>query len=228
MKRDWMAELASRYEEAQQRYPQDRLIILFDIDGTILDSRVMVLHVLQAFDKEHGTRFFRTLRVSDIRVHENQVERLLTELPIPPENQKEISHWYSQNRWSPECILHAHAPLASVLEVIRWFQLQPNTSVGLNTGRPEPLRKDTLRSLNELGKEYKVQFSDTLLHMNPAGWEQEVANAKVAGVRHFKAAGYRVLAFVDNEPNLQAVSQIESPTRNSASARRYDLRVQKS
>ncbi|MDA2928324.1 HAD family hydrolase [Acidobacteria bacterium AH-259-G07] len=204
-----MVELASHYAKARDVYPQDRLMILFDIDGTILDMRYMVLRVLQAFDKEHGTRFFRKLQVSDITVHENQVDRLLAELEIPPQKQREILDWYNQQRWSSHYILHSHIPLSGVLEVIRWFQLQPNTFVGLNTGRPESLRSDTLRSLNGLGKEYKVQFADELLRMNPSGWEQEVGNAKVAGVRHFQAAGYRVFAFVDNEPdNLRAVSQI--------------------
>ena len=45
--------------------------------------------------------------------------------------------------------------------------------------------------------------------MNPQDWDQEVENSKVAGVRHFQKAGYRIFAFVDNEPaNLKAVSQI--------------------
>ncbi|MFQ6113366.1 MAG: HAD family hydrolase, partial [bacterium] len=210
MKKSWMAMLASHYEKTRRQYPQDRLMILFDIDGTILDMRYMILHVLQAFDREHGTRFFRRLQVADITVHENQVDRLLVELQVPSEKEKEILEWYKQHRCSSEYILHSHNPMAGVLEVIRWFQLQPNTFVGLNTGRPEAVRSDTLRSLNELGKEYKVQFSDELLHMNPHGWEQEVENAKMAGVRYFQQLGYRIFAFVDNEPaNLKAVSRID-------------------
>ncbi len=210
MKSDWMSELAAKYEETRRQYPKDRLMILFDIDGTILDTRYMVLHVLQAFDREHGTHLFQKLQVSDIKVHENQVDSFLAELQIPDQKQKEILDWYNNQRWTPEDILHAHSPYSGVLEVIRWFQLQPMTFVGLNTGRPESIRKDTLRSLNALGEEYKVQFSNELIHMNPSGWEQEVGNAKVAGVRKFQEKGYRVFAFVDNEPdNLQALSQID-------------------
>ena len=41
MKKDWMEELASHYESARDKYPQDRLMVLFDIDGTILDTRHM-------------------------------------------------------------------------------------------------------------------------------------------------------------------------------------------
>ncbi len=52
-------------------------MILFDIDGTILDMRYMVLFVLKAFDKKNKTPFFQKLQLSDITVHENQVDQLL-------------------------------------------------------------------------------------------------------------------------------------------------------
>ena len=52
-----MRKLASHYEKLRRQYPQERLMILFDIDGTILDMRYMVLEVLQAFDRNHQTHF---------------------------------------------------------------------------------------------------------------------------------------------------------------------------
>ena len=210
MPTDWMSDLAAHYEKTRRQYPQDNLMIVFDIDGTILDTRYMILAVLQAFDEAHGTQFFRSHQVSDIKVHENQVDRFLAGLQIPPRQQNEILDWYNQQRWTSEYIRCSHDHFAGVLEVVRWFQLQPRTFVGLNTGRPESLREDTLRSLNELGTEHGVRFSEALIRMNPSAWEQEVGKAKVAGVRYFQAAGYRVFAFIDNEPdNLQAVSQID-------------------
>ena len=201
MATNWMTKLAAHYEDARRRQPEDRLMLLFDVDGSILDMRYMVQHVLRAYDRAHNTRYFRNLRVSDIVVHENHVDRLLASLPIPPDEQEEILAWYRENRWSSAAILESHRPFSGVLEVIRWFQIQPNTYVGLNTGRPEAIRADTLRSLNELGKEYRVQFSDKLLHMNPADWEEGVVATKVAGVQHFWDAGYRIFAYVDNEPS---------------------------
>jgi hypothetical protein len=96
----------------------------------------------------------------------------------------------------------AHRPYGVAFEVIRWFQIQPRTSVALNTGRPETLRDATLRCLNELGREYKVAFTDELLVMNPDGWGVDVAKHKVAGIRHLQHAGYRVVAAVANEPEV--------------------------
>lgn len=210
MKKNWMAELASHYEKIRDKYPEDRLLILFDVDGTILDMRYMVFYVLKSYDIHHQTSFFKRLLISEITVHENQVDVFLANLQIPENKQKEILAWYENHRWSSASILQSHHPFSGVLEVIRWFQLQPKTYVGLNTGRPEVLRSDTLRSLNDLGKEYKVQFSDELLHMNPEDWNQKVEDAKVEGIYYFQKLGYRIFAFIDNEPeNLKAVSKID-------------------
>jgi len=79
----WMKKLASHYEKMRNLYPDDKLIILFDIDGTILDMRYMILYVLRLFDKKNNTSYFERLNISDITVHENQVKTLLTQLEIP-------------------------------------------------------------------------------------------------------------------------------------------------
>ncbi len=206
----WMRKLASYYKNMRDLYPEDRLTILFDIDGTILDMRYMILYVLKSFDQNHDSHFFETLRLGDITVHENQVEKLLTRLKIPVETMKRVLLWYEAYRWSSEAVLAAHRPFAGVMEVVRWFQMQHNTFVGLNTGRPEFLRERTLLCLNKLGEEYKVHFEDRLLYMNPNTWEEDVANVKAGGVLHFRKAGYRVFAMVDNEPeNLDSISRVD-------------------
>lgn len=206
----WMKKLALYYEKTRRLYPEDRLMILFDIDGTILDMRHMILHVLKYFDRSHGTSFFKNLRLGEITVHENQVEKLFAKFEIPDKMHKKILCWYKEHRWTTKAILASHHPFAGVMEVIRWFQMQPNTFVGLNTGRPEYLRDETLLSLNKLGEEYRVHFSDDLLYMNPHGWEKDVSNVKAAGVLHFQKAGYKVFAMLDNEPeNLESILQAD-------------------
>ena len=56
----WMTELAHHAEAMRRRYPEERLILLFDIDGTILDSRSTVLQLLRLYDWTHGTSHFQT------------------------------------------------------------------------------------------------------------------------------------------------------------------------
>ncbi|GMQ95765.1 MAG: hypothetical protein BMS9Abin14_219 [Gammaproteobacteria bacterium] len=210
----WMKKLARHYDKIRERYPDDELLILFDIDGTILDMRYMTLHMLKEFDEVHDSSLFQRLEISDINVHEDQVDRLLDRLNLPRGQREKVQHWYQQTRWSSNAILNAHRPFGGVMEAIRWFQLQPRMSVGLNTGRPEEIREETLRSLNMLGKEYRVVFADELLFMNLAGWRQNVPNSKVAGLRHFQQAGYRVFAVIDNEPeNLSALAEADVDSR---------------
>ncbi len=55
MKAKWMQALSAQFERACQHYPGERLMLLLDIDGTIIDMRHHVLSVLQSYDEAHGT-----------------------------------------------------------------------------------------------------------------------------------------------------------------------------
>ncbi|OPY92232.1 MAG: hypothetical protein A4E73_01341 [Syntrophaceae bacterium PtaU1.Bin231] len=205
----WMQRLSRHYERMRGRHPDDELMVLFDIDGTILDSRYMIHHTLQSYDRANGTDWFTDLAVEDIMVGESQVEQLLESMGIQGARRDEILAWYIERCWGQESILRSHRPFAGVMDVIRWFEIQPRTHVGLNTGRPEQIRQETLFSLNNIGREYKVKFRSDRLFMNRRGWNEGILEEKTEGIRHFQGKGYRVIAFVDNEPeNLQAVAEM--------------------
>lgn len=199
---DWMRSLAEHYARCRRMSTGSRLLLVFDIDGTILDMRHMVRHVLASYDTAHGTDLFSDLQADDVDVHENQVDLFLEARGLTPALRAHVHSWYLEHRWEPAAVLEAHRPFRGVMEVIRWFQLQPSTFVGLNTGRPERLRADTLRSLNALGREHRVQFDDRLLRMNPGGWDDDIGTSKADGLRAFSADGYQVVAVVDNEPEV--------------------------
>jgi len=208
--KSWMTTLARHYEQMCARYPDDELLVIFDIDGTILDMRHMILYLLQTYDREHDSTFFEGLALSDIDLHENHVDGLLERLSLPRLQRQRVLDWYLTNRWSSTALLTAHRPFAGVMEVIRWFLIQPRTTVALNSSRPEAIREETLRSLNRLGRQFRVSFSDELVYLNSAGWGEEVEQSKVAGLRYYQKAGYHVFAAVDNEPaNLSALADVD-------------------
>lgn len=93
-----------------------------------------------------------------------------------------------------------HRQPPGVLEVIRWFQLQPSTYVGLITGRPERCRAETLRSLNVLGRRLGVEFDSELLQMNGRDDEGELVAWRAEALRAFPRARYRTVAVVDAHP----------------------------
>ena len=203
----WMRDLAFHYEAMRNANPDDRLMIVFDIDGTILDVRHMILSVLMAYDREHGTRFFWNLTCEDIATTDNNMGTLLRGFGFPAHVREGIAAWCVANFWSKAAILGSHRPFHGVLDVIRWFQLQPNTYVGLNSGRSEVLRSETLQALNTLGEEYHVKFPDTLLYMNTG---LPISESKVQGIRGFREQGYHIIAVIDNDQDiLKAIAEKE-------------------
>ncbi len=208
---NWMKLLGSHYRRERTRRPRDKLLIVFDIDGTILDMRYMIRYVLKEIDRNHGTDHFAHLGISEIEVHEGDVDIYLDRLAITGPEKERILSSYRAALWSSTAVADAHEPFQGVFDVIRWFQFQENTFVGLNTGRPEALRFNTISSLNRLGERYSVHFSHDLLYMLPDDRPGSLPEAKVEGLRHFRSIGYRPIAMIDNEPeNLEAIARHEA------------------
>lgn len=206
-----MHRLVAHFRAARKQNPNDALAIVFDIDGTIIDTRYLILHTLLGYDRAHNTTMFRSLPVEGISFHEAEIELLLRELDIPRHRREPIIDYYIQHLWSDDSVLAAHQPYRGVMEVIRWFQMQPRTVVALNTGRPESVRQSTLRALNQLGDEYRVAFASDLLFMNDSEWGQAVAESKVIALNRLREGGCRVVAVVDNEPdNLEAMATADT------------------
>ena len=129
------------------RYPADRLLIVFDIDGTIVDPRHVVRARLLEYDRLRDSDHFRGLEADEVNVAGKDVDRLLAERGLPPMVRRDVLDWYLERDGWPEPALGAVRAYPGVLEVIRWFQLQASTFVGLNTDRAEGRRDETLRSL---------------------------------------------------------------------------------
>jgi phosphoglycolate phosphatase-like HAD superfamily hydrolase len=197
-----MRALAAHVERMRAAHPEDELVVVFDIDGTIVDTRYLVLHVLLGFDRARGTEHFRGITADDVVAHETCVDQILEPFTLPDDVRADVTVWYLEHLRDPDAWAAAHRPYQGVLGVIRWFQLQPRMHVAINTGRPESMRDMTLSSLNALGSVHRVAFDETLLFMSPTGCPDDVPEAKVAALRRLREVGYRAVAVVDNEPSL--------------------------
>lgn len=208
---DWMRRLADHYRNMRARHPDDRLGIVFDIDGTIIDTRHLVRRVLLEYDRLTGTDHFRSLRIADVTEHEDDIEPLLGRWVPDPEERARVLAFYRREIWSPESTRSANQPYRGVMELVRWFQLQPDTVVVLNTGRPEALRQPTLDALQGIAEEYRVRFpsEDLLMSQRPQG--VGVAIGKVEALAELDRRGVRVVAVIDNEPeNLAAMADADT------------------
>jgi phosphoglycolate phosphatase-like HAD superfamily hydrolase len=128
----WMIKLADHFRKFSLGYPMDRLLVVFDIDGTILDMRHMILYVLKDFDEQLGTKYFQGLNFNNINFHEAHVSGLLERLSIPSSHRKTILALFEERLISATAFPESQRPFHGVLDVVRWFQRQPNTFVGLN------------------------------------------------------------------------------------------------
>jgi hypothetical protein len=206
----WMRTLAEHVDRMRSTYPDDELAVVFDIDGTIVDARHLVMHVLLSYDRAHGTNLFHGITVSDVVDHEAHVDEILSRFALADAVLGDVRAWYLEHVRDPEAVAASHRPYQGVLGVIRWFQLQAHTHVVLNTGRAESMRSLTLDSLNALGALHRVSFDPELLFMNGSGAEGDVSSAKVDALEQLWNAGFRVVAVVDNEPEmLQAMSDAD-------------------
>ena len=103
--KDWMHALADHYEKLRLQYPQDDLLILFDIDGTILDVRYTMLYLLRAYDNYHHTDFFTNRGVVDINFTIDELEAGLRGLGVPAIHFPAMRRWYEQYCWSMSAIM---------------------------------------------------------------------------------------------------------------------------
>jgi len=86
----------------------------------------LVSHVLNEFDRVHGTQLFDGLRAEDVDVHENEIETLLDRRRVLAATRVEVLAWYRSCRWAPESVLMAHRPYRGVLEVIAGSRSSPD------------------------------------------------------------------------------------------------------
>jgi hypothetical protein len=194
-----MLVLARHLAHVRSAYPTDRLLVGFEIDGVIVDQRHVVRRRLLDYDWVHGTDHFRGVEVADVDTDPGNLERFLIRRGLAATVRRDVLNWYPQQPSSPEQVPGTEHPYPGVLEVIRWFQLQTSTFVGLNTSRPERMRTDTLRSLTAVGRDLRVEFDRTLLHMNESGDDGDVIASKIEGLHAFTRAGYRPVAVVDHD-----------------------------
>jgi phosphoglycolate phosphatase-like HAD superfamily hydrolase len=211
-----MRALADHYVRARRRQPERTLTLVFDIDGTILDLRHAIRHVLLWSDSARGTRWFAELDLAGLDdVHENHLETFLARWPLPEPERAAVLAFYREHLWHPDSILFGHRPYPGVMDVIAWFQAQPRTEVALNTGRPERIRGATLRSLERLGRSSGAIFRDDLLLMHDGIDGVDVANSKARALAHLAGAGRHLFAVVDNEPENLATMAHEPAARDA-------------
>lgn len=189
----------ARHLAVSQRGVGAPRIVLFDIDGTILDMRALAAHRLAAFDRARSSAWFAGLAIEDASTDGAPLAALCAHRAVPDPVVQDLRAFLRGHAIESDSALAGHRPFRGVLDVIRWLTLQPGVDVGLNSSRPESRRAETLEALNALGREYRVSFGTERLSMRADACSDPYA-AKVDGLRRFRDAGFEIAAVIDDDP----------------------------
>jgi phosphoglycolate phosphatase-like HAD superfamily hydrolase len=193
----------ARHLAAPRRSSGASRLVLFDIDGTILDMRALAAHRLAAFDRARGSAWFAGIGLEEATTDGAPLAALCARRGVPPAVVLDLRAFLRTQAIEADSALAGHRPFRGVLDVIRWLTLQPGVEVALNSSRVESRRTETLEALNALGKEYRVSFATERLAMRADDGVDPYA-AKVAGLRRFRDAGFEIAAVIDDDPNAIA------------------------
>ena len=133
---DWMQTLAEYYASVRAHYPEDELLIVLDLDGGLIDGRARQRHALQAFDREHGTGWFWDVEPGELGERGCDLEQCLHARGLDAQQRAWVTLWYRRWSQSAEAAAAAGPPRRGIMDVLRWFQLQPRTEIAINSPRP--------------------------------------------------------------------------------------------
>jgi phosphoglycolate phosphatase-like HAD superfamily hydrolase len=202
--RDWTRVLLSHHEACRRRFPDERLLVLFDVDDTFLDMRLAVASLLRAYDAAHGSTHFAALDAGALDPFGRGIEALLEHCRVPAAEQPQVLAWYQHKRRCGDIARLAHGPFEGLLALAGWLHRQPGTAVGINSARPEFLRQETLRCLNDLAAGHELHFADELAWFTPHGWRDDVGASKRAAIAQAERRGEQVIAMIDSNPAVLA------------------------
>lgn len=201
---NWMKTLSQHYDQVQEWYPKEKLMILFDIDGTIIDLQYLLYNALRLFDQVHDSHYFYRMVPEDVTVTESELDVLLKEWEVPSKKRKKFHTWYATYRVSSQAISR---PLKGSIEVIRWFQMQPNVEVGFKSSSSLLYKKNIFDMLNTFGEKWLIQIPEELVFFSGKKFDETTIKTCI---KHFLKLGYKLFAIIDNEPDvLEIVSKIK-------------------
>jgi len=202
--RDWIRVLLNHHERCLARYAGQRLLVLFDVDDTFVDMRRALASVLHAYDAAHRSAHFAALDVGTLDPFGRGIETVLERCRAPAGEQPQVPAWHQRLRHGGDIARQAHAPFRGLLTLAAWLHRQPRTAVGINSARPEFLRQETLRCLNDLAASSELSFVDELAWFTPHGWRDDIGASKLAAIAQAERRGERVIAMIDSNPAVLA------------------------
>ncbi|HEY3014141.1 MAG TPA: hypothetical protein VGJ41_03465 [Nocardioides sp.] len=95
-------DLARHYAHVRSAHPTDRLLVVSELDGPIVDQRHIVRRRLLDYDRVHGTNHFSGVELAEVDVDAGNLERFITRQGLPATGAREILDWCPKRASSTE------------------------------------------------------------------------------------------------------------------------------
>ena len=126
-----MLALARHFARLRSAYPTDRLLVVFEIDGPIVDQRHIVRRRLLDYDRVHGTDHFGGVEVADVDTDAGNLEPFLIRRGLAAMVRRDVLDWYREQPSSPH---HAPGTGASPSRRARGDPLVPTAAAPPSSG----------------------------------------------------------------------------------------------
>lgn len=201
----WLRALAEHVARQREQFPDAALLVLVDVDGTLLDLRHGVQGLLADLDRRQPGTGLADLPLDRVPNDERSLRALFEAHEVDRGERERLLVAFERLCWSPEAVSPTSQPFLGVLEMLRWLRMQPGVFVALNSSRPESRREETVQALRTLSSRFNLRFSEDLLFLREG--QRDAARpyqSKVDGVEHYRRLDYRVVAVLDDDPEALA------------------------
>ncbi len=210
----WLRALAEHVTRQRKLHPDVALLVLVDVDGTLLDLRQGVQGLLADLDRHQPGSGLADLPLERVPNDERSLRALFEAHAVDRAERERLLVAFERLCWSPEAVSANRQPFLGVLEMLRWLRMQPGVFVALNSSRPESRREETVQALRTLSRHFGLRFSEDLVFLRSGQRDpQHPHQSKVDGVEHYRRMGYRVVAVLDDDSEALAAigTQSSSP-----------------
>jgi hypothetical protein len=175
----------------------ERAVGVFDLDGTVFDTRPRIVHLLRELAGRQG--FWDLYRIQTHHLRDWDLRRSMARAGIADDRaaamEPTVRQWFMQKFFDGDYVLHDHAfPGASAMV---WACYRAGLQIVYLTGRHEEMRRGTERALLRSGFPYERPGTHLVVKPDMATDDTEF---KDEALREVQTWGPPVL-FVDNEPS---------------------------
>ena len=125
------------------------VMVVFDLDNTLFDTRARTLQAAKSFDAHHNSQWFSNLNLEDVQLDGEKTARQMREPPLPEEVIQAFSDYWGEAFWTPDNLRHDH----EMPETLRWAKAaqEAGADVRYLTGRTADFYDASLAQLRRAG-----------------------------------------------------------------------------